>query len=287
MSSEDVFGRRITKSANGDIKKFAYDGEDILFETDGAGSIAQTYAHGPGIDEPLAQLGTRTIQDPWGRNWNYDNTFLVPDGLGTINQSYRWWGDAQQTVSEDSFGNRLSVTGSVNHSFGFTSREWDQETGLYFYRARYYDPQVGRFIGEDPVWDDPNLYAYVEDNPVNWVDPWGLMLLPSDPTGLPPEWTPDPSHKDPTGQRFRDPSGRPLDWHPGQPGKPGWGGKPHWHDPNNFGKKHLPPGTEIPNPAPLPGGKKALPWWSRIPWWARGPFPIILDPCKVYPMLPG
>ncbi|MBI2265911.1 MAG: RHS repeat-associated core domain-containing protein [Armatimonadetes bacterium] len=183
----DAFGRRITKSANGDIKRFAYDGEDILCETDAAGTIAQTYAHGPGIDEPLAQLGTRTVQDPWGRNWNYDNTFLVPNGLGSIELSYRWWGDPQQTVSEDSFGNRLSVTGSVNHSVSFTGREWDDETGLYYYRARYYDPQVGRFIGEDPIGGfEQSLYAYVGNNPVGWIDPFGLYSYLVFTPGFPP-----------------------------------------------------------------------------------------------------
>jgi hypothetical protein len=108
---------------------------------------------------------------------------------------------------------------------------------------------------------------------VNFLDPDGLMILPGDPSGLPPGWTPDPTDLDPNGQRFKDAGGRSLDWHPGQPGKPGWRGKDHWHDPCNFGKKHLPPGTEIPDPVmPVP------PWWKRIsPRWP-GPFIIIIVP---------
>jgi len=122
-------------------------------------------------------------------------------------------------------------------------------------RARYYDPNVGRFISEDPLGfdgGDVNLFAYVQSNPVSFVDPPGLMKLPADPSGLGPEWIPDPSHQDPNGQRFRDSSGRILDWNKGRPGEPGWRGKDHWHDPCNSGTKHLPPGTEIPDPAPRP-----------------------------------
>jgi RHS repeat-associated protein len=75
----------------------------------------------------------------------------------------------------------MSVTwggGTRNGIKAYTGREWDPETGLYYYRARYYDPKVGRFISEDPIGfegDDPNLYAYVEDDPVNWIDPSGLI----------------------------------------------------------------------------------------------------------------
>ena len=58
----------------------------------------------------------------------------------------------------------------------FTAREYDSETGLYFYRARYYDPAIGRFISEDPIGfsgGDLNLYAYVRNNPVSRIDPYG------------------------------------------------------------------------------------------------------------------
>jgi len=58
----------------------------------------------------------------------------------------------------------------------FTSREYDRESNLYYYRARYYDANLGRFISQDPIWiaDDINLYNYVGGNPVNWADPLGL-----------------------------------------------------------------------------------------------------------------
>jgi RHS repeat-associated protein len=64
----------------------------------------------------------------------------------------------------------------VKQPYGFTGREWDSETGLYFYRARYYDPQMGRFISKDPIGfagGDVVLYGYVQNDPVNFIDPWG------------------------------------------------------------------------------------------------------------------
>jgi hypothetical protein len=95
-----------------------------------------------------------------------------------------------------------------------------------------------------------SLYSYVANNPVRWIDPQGLMKLPSDPSGLPPEWTRDPSHRDPNGERYRGPDDEYLDFHKGRPGQPGWRGKDHWH--HNGEDEHLEPGDEIPDPEPEP-----------------------------------
>jgi RHS repeat-associated protein len=74
----------------------------------------------------------------------------------------------------------MSVTWSGGPSYGikaFTGREWDPEIGLYYYRARYYDPRMGRFISEDPIrfLGGVNFYAYVLDRPINAKDPNGLL----------------------------------------------------------------------------------------------------------------
>ena len=79
----------------------------------------------------------------------------------------------------------MSSTGTVrtvssyNNSYMFTGREYDTETGLYYYRARYYDPGLGRFLETDPLGyvDSENLYAYVGNNPWNWVDPKGEFIF--------------------------------------------------------------------------------------------------------------
>ena len=263
----DPFGRRIEKSAGGMVTRYLYDNEDITAEYDGNNNLKAEYVHGAGIDEPLAMIRA-------GQNYYYH-----ADGLGSITALTDQAGATVQKYEYDSFGEIISVSDpSFIQPYTYTAREYDRETGLYYYRARYYDAEIGRFISEDPIGFEGgiNYFTYVENNSLNWLDPYGLVELPKDPSDLPPNWKPDPSHKNPCGKRFRDPSGRPLDWHPGQPGKPGWGGKDHYHDPNNFGKKHLPPGTKIPDPAEPPV-KPTTPWW-RVPFRWPGPFPIFIFP---------
>jgi len=80
-----------------------------------------------------------------------------------------------QTYGYDAFGN-VVVTGTISQPFAFTGREYDAETSMYFYRARYYDPAVGRFVTKDPIGfaGGVNLYNYVGNAPITWVDPLGL-----------------------------------------------------------------------------------------------------------------
>src|SRR5258708_24127390 len=78
--------------------------------------------------------------------------------------------------SDDSFGKLTASTGSLVNPFRYTARESDTETGLYYYRARYYDPAAGRFTGEDPIGFDAgvNFFAYLRNIPTNWTDPFRL-----------------------------------------------------------------------------------------------------------------
>jgi len=94
-------------------------------------------------------------------------TGLVNSANQLVNRyQYTPWGEL---VTEES-------TYTTYDPLGFTARERDDETRLYYYRARYYDPQLGRFISEDPIGlaGGPNVYAYVGNNPVNATDPFGL-----------------------------------------------------------------------------------------------------------------
>jgi len=67
-------------------------------------------------------------------------------------------------------------TGSLVNPFRYTGREFDTETGLYYYRARYYDPSAGRFLSEDRIQFEGgiNFFRYVRNNPANRIDPSGL-----------------------------------------------------------------------------------------------------------------
>jgi RHS repeat-associated protein len=170
-----------------------------------------------------------------------------------------------------------------------TGRENDA-TGLYFYRARYYSPTYQRFVSQDPIGfrgGDPNLYAYVSNGSTNWIDPWGLLKLPPDPSGLPPGWKLDPTHQYPFGQRYTDPYGRWLDWHPGNPTSPrgGWNQRPHWHCSTRPGQ-HLSPGEDIPEldvPPPGGGNPSSAPPGDQMPpeESGAGPAPEAAPPATV------
>jgi RHS repeat-associated protein len=160
----DGLGRRIQKNVNGTITRYIYDGEHILLELDGNNNIVARYTHGLGIDEPL-------ITNRGGQNY-----FYHVDGLGTTVQLTDSSSGPAGSYIYDSFGNIVQQTGDVVNPYAYTSREIDTESGLYYYRARYYDPQVGRFISEDPIGfdsEDPNFYSYVRNNPANFTDPFG------------------------------------------------------------------------------------------------------------------
>jgi RHS repeat-associated protein len=172
----DALGRRIERTGSGRTYSYVYDGEDILRE-DFSSVIEESglldppphrYVHGPGIDEPLAVMhGT-------GAHWYYH-----ADGLGSIVTTTDNSGGTVFSRHYDAWGG-LGATGSRGEGYAYTGREWDPETELYYYRARYYDPKIGRFISEDPLplqsrrISELNAYGYVANNPVNLTDPFGL-----------------------------------------------------------------------------------------------------------------
>jgi RHS repeat-associated protein len=89
-----------------------------------------------------------------------------------------FWPADPSDAPKDAWGNLES--GASTPGYAFTGREWDPETGLYYYRARYYDPKAGRFLGEDPIGfqGGVNFYAYVGSNPSSLRDPYGLDPWP-------------------------------------------------------------------------------------------------------------
>ena len=163
----DGLGRRIEKVAGGQTKRYVYDGEDILLEYDGANVLQARYTHGPGIDEPIAVTkGGSTF-------------FYHQDGLGTVTDLTDSTGVTAKSYSYDAYGNIVEQTGTVEQPYTYTGREFDQDTGLYYYRARYYDATTGRFLQQDPLklgGGSVNLYGYVLNSPANFIDPSGLFL---------------------------------------------------------------------------------------------------------------
>jgi RHS repeat-associated protein len=80
-----------------------------------------------------------------------------------------------QTTIKDGSDNVL-IQSAIGNRYGFTGREYDSESGLYFYRSRYYSPELGRFLQTDPIgyFDSNNLYQYCGNNSINFTDPLGL-----------------------------------------------------------------------------------------------------------------
>jgi RHS repeat-associated protein len=104
-------------------------------------------------------------------------SFYNADGLGSITSLTNSSGTISATYTFDSFGNQTGSTGSLTNSFRYTGRELDSETGLYFYRARHFDPSLGRFLNEDSNKEavgGMNFYIYVRNDPTRYVDPGGM-----------------------------------------------------------------------------------------------------------------
>ncbi len=113
-------------------------------------------------------------------------SYYHADGLGSITSLSNAAGSIANTYTYDSFGKLTNSTGSLVNPFRYTARESDTETGLYFYRARYYDPSLGRFLSADEVGNDDgmNLYPYVGNSPIGSRDPTGFYKLKGFPADL-------------------------------------------------------------------------------------------------------
>lgn len=156
----DPMGRRVEKGL-GTSTAYTYAREDILREA--AGGTSVRYVHGPGIDEPVA------VESAGGQL-----LYQHADALGSELKRTDASGSVGATRSYEVFG--ALGAGAAVPGYAFTGREWDAETSLYSYRARYYDPGPGRFLSEDPIRfrGGINFFAYSRNQPALLVDPFGL-----------------------------------------------------------------------------------------------------------------
>jgi RHS repeat-associated protein len=192
----DPLGRRILKLTTrvgnpSAAQQFAYDGDDarLDFATtyDTADNTYKTkltarYTNGPGVDQPLA-----IWHDTDGDN-ALEPYFYHADALGSITAiTAAASGDITAKYAYDAFGNLAQKCGApaspgrtalVDYNrYRYTSREWDGETRLYYYRDRMYDSNIGIFYSEDSKWKI-NPYSYALNNPLMFIDPYGLDELP-------------------------------------------------------------------------------------------------------------
>jgi RHS repeat-associated protein len=146
---------------------FAYDGINVLAEYTGtaaAWQMLRRYVPGPGVDEPVILYEGAGLGD---KHW------LMADPQGSIVSA----ADASGAAAYINTYNEYGIAGSNNDGrFQYTGQAWIPELGLYYYKARFYSPNHGRFLQTDPTgYDDGlNWYAYVGNDPVNGDDPTGL-----------------------------------------------------------------------------------------------------------------
>lgn len=186
----DAVGRR-TKKEHVDLvntnnsfeRKFQYDNQEILFELDGDNNLISTFTHS----------GLRT-DDVLGVDKSGTSYFYLKDHLGTVNdivdnsgnlvQHYIYSPFGKITRIENVSGTDITSTPMLDNFYAFTGREYDKESGLYYYRARYLDCETGRFVQSDPhpgVMSDPmsfnSKYNYVSNNPLIHTDPSGNFKI--------------------------------------------------------------------------------------------------------------
>lgn len=164
----DALGRRIEKNIGGVLTRYVYDGEDIFLETDGTSSLQARYTHGERTDQPLAF------------EWGGSEFYYHADHLGSVRQVTDALGSVVNEYDYDSYGRLLSRFETVSQPYGYTARELDNESDLYYYRARYYNSNIGRFISEDPLGFgglDVNIYRYAMSSPILLNDPYGLKCF--------------------------------------------------------------------------------------------------------------
>lgn len=159
----DALGRRIEKTVNGKAINYLYDNLDIVQEIEN-GTVTVNYIRTLNIDEPLARIKS----DGTIRYYQQDalgSVIALTDENGVIKTQYVY----------DPFGNTTIAGETSDNPFQYTGRENDG-TGLCYYRARYYSPELQRFISEDPIGlaGGINKYVYVWNQPTRYIDPYGL-----------------------------------------------------------------------------------------------------------------
>ena len=177
----DVLNRRTSRSfvatspSLTNVEHYAYNGNQVAADLDGSGNLLRTYVWGTGIDNLLSFTDHTTSNSYYAIKDHQNSVIALTDDTGSVVESYEYdaWGN---TCVFDASGTELTQSAYSNR-YTFQGREIDWDTGLYYFRARWYDPETGRWLSKDPIGISGglNLYAFVGNNPVNFMDPSGLM----------------------------------------------------------------------------------------------------------------
>ena len=164
----DPFGNRISQIQQGETIRYFLDGENVLLELDENNNT-------------LARYTSAIVLDSWiSMERSNESYFYHQDGLGSTGALTQDNQNLAALYTYDAFGNITEAQGSVENPYTYTGRELDANTGLYYYRSRFYDAKVGRFLTRDyfsgslivPL--SQHRYSYVENNPILYYDPIGF-----------------------------------------------------------------------------------------------------------------
>ena len=160
--------------ANSEVRRI-YDGMDVVQERDSNNNVITKYTRDGNIGGLLSKSVT---SNGWSTRYDY---FYHYDGSGNVTQITDV---SQTTVAEyayDAYGNttRIAGTQAAANLYRYSTKEFHNASGLYDYGFRFYSPQLGRWINRDPISESGgiNLYAMVGNDPVNSVDPYGLITF--------------------------------------------------------------------------------------------------------------
>ena len=165
-------GARIWRRDKNGLTYFVTDGLNLLAEMDEELKTKANYVHALEIDRPLGMFQNGKIY------------FYHTDLLGSITALTDFDKKISASYNTDAFGNLFTPEPHLSNPFIFTGREYERDLGLYYYRARYYDPGQGRFLTSDPIPGNIfhpktlNPYTYVLNNPANFIDPFGFEVKP-------------------------------------------------------------------------------------------------------------
>ena len=177
----DADGNRASKSVSGVVTKYLVDdlnptGYPQVFDELTNGTVTRTYAY-----------GLQRIDEEQVISSNWTPSFYGYDGGGNVRQLTNSAGTVTDTYEYDAFGNEVNHTGTTPNNYLYRGEQYDPDLGLYYLRARYYNPLTGRFLSRDPEdgWlTNPatlHRYQYAGGDPVNLADPTGRAATAADP----------------------------------------------------------------------------------------------------------
>jgi RHS repeat-associated protein len=175
---------RLARADDGTTTRFQYAGVQLIAEYDGSGTLNRRHVPGLGLDRVAVSYEGSGLTNP---------SWLLADERGSVVGLAGGTAVVGAINRYDEYG--MPATGNTGR-FQYTGQAWLAEAGAYHYRARAYLPQIGRFLQTDPIGYEAgaNIYAYVNLDPVNFIDPWGLQEADPGPVivNCPPRCEPSP-----------------------------------------------------------------------------------------------